>query len=148
MTITRTQAETVLLARCGPMMGRAGMDDSTTDSTNADLNDPLGWAIMQLGGSVTDVTSVADADLATVGSDEEDYILDVAEYRLLENILTNLTLTDLTVGPRSEKLEQLGDRIQKRLASLARRLGGYIGAGAAMIETGIVRRDFAEHFET
>lgn len=142
MTITRVNAEVVLIARCGPMMTAAGMDGSTVDGSNANLNDPLGWAVQQLGGTVSDVTDVADADLATVDSDD---VTDVAEYRLLENILTNLTLVDITAGPRSESLGQLAARIEKRLAVLGDRLKTIIGVGIALLVTGVVENDFAEH---
>jgi hypothetical protein len=129
------------------MMDAAGMA-VTYAGSNADLNDPLGWAVFQLEGSVTDITAVADADLETVASDDERYITDVAELRLLDNILTNLELVDISVGPRSEHYDQLAQRIKGRRDKLRADLESEIGLGAAKLTTGVMRADFAEEVDT
>lgn len=147
MTVTRIQAVTILLARCEPMMEMAGMS-IVSAADNVDLNDPLQWAILELGGTVSDISSVTDADLATVASDDERYIPDVAELRLLDNILSNLTLVDLSEGPHSEKFGQLPARIEQRRDKLAKQLEAVIGLGAASLTTGLIVRDFAEHVDT
>jgi len=146
MTITRTQAAVVLTARCAPMMEMAGMTTVPVGS-NADLNDPLQWSVIELGGTVADIAAVTDADLATVASDDERYILDVAELRLLDNILSNLTLVDLSEGPHAEKFSQLTERLEKRRDRLAEQLEAVIGLGAASLTAGLLVLDFAEHVE-
>ena len=145
MTITRVQAETILVKRCGPMMAAANMDGATVDGSNADLDDPLGWAVRRMGGTVADPVAVTDADLATIVGQSQQHLLDVAEYRLLESILTNLELVDISAGPRSESLGQLGARVEKRLQTLGDRLKASIGLNSAPLETGVIQHDFAEH---
>lgn len=146
MTITRVQAETLLVRRCGPTMTAAGMA-VTIAGSNADLDDPLQWSIIELGGTVADIIAVTDADLATVASDDERYILDVAELRLLDNILSNNILVDTTVGPHSERLDQLAKRLERRRQWLADYLKDAIGLGASSITTGLLVLDFAEHVD-
>jgi hypothetical protein len=148
MTITRAQAETVLTKRCGPMMTAAAMDGTTNNGTNDDLNDPLGWAVVQLGGSVSDITDVTDSDVGSVDVTDERYILDMAEYRLLGNILSNLTLVDIKAGPRSESLSQLATRLEKRVERLEKQLAQEVGFGEATLSTGVIEMDFVEHVET
>ena len=147
MAITRAQAEQLLVSRCGPMMAAADMA-ITYAGANADLNDPIQWSVTELDGTVSDVTAVADADLATVDSDDQRYIADVAELRLLDNILTNLMLVTISTGPRSQSLDQLAARLQVRRDKLEEQLDSVIGLNAAGISTGWIVNDFAENVDT
>ena len=142
MAITRVQAETLLVKRLGPLMTAAAMDGATVDGTNADLNDPLGRAVRRLSGTVADPTSVADADLATVSSENTDALLDLAELRALNSVLGNLTLVDTRVGPREQKYDQLRQAVRARIGRLEQALGDHL---AAELVAGVVEMDFAEH---
>lgn len=122
MALTRVQFETILINRCGKQLTAAGLDGTTVDGANADLNDPLGYAIRQAGGSVADLSSVADADLATFAASDYDKLFDFAEYRTLENISGNLDLVDITEGPHRESLSQLAAQIEKRLTRLGQKI--------------------------
>src|SRR5690242_14586451 len=102
MSLTRANIETILVKRCGPLMTAAGMA-TTVLGSNADLNDPIGYAVRKAGGSVTSFVAVADADIAGVDELGYDQLLDLAELRTLETILGNLDDVDLRVGPRDEK---------------------------------------------
>lgn len=115
MALTRADVESVIVSRVGSLMTQAGLDGTTIDGTNADLNDPIGWAVRQLGYTVADITSVADTDIDDVGAADYDKLLDHAEYRALLNIDGNLTLVDTKVGPRSESLNQLRAGVEKLL---------------------------------
>ena len=118
MTITRANLETLLVKRCGSLMSLVDMA-VTIVGTNTDLNDPLGYALRWGGYSVTDITSVANADIAEVEDADIDMILDVSELRLLQNIQGNYTLVDITNGPESEKFSQTMSVIEKRIAKLS-----------------------------
>lgn len=143
MAITRANAETILVARVGALMTEADLDGTTVDGTNADLNDPIGVALRRLGESVTDISDVADADLSGVAETDYNQLLDLAELRVLESIEGNLTLVDITAGPRSEKLSQLAGFVQNRKQQLTDRIREEYGF--TVIEAGYITMDFVEH---
>lgn len=146
MSLTRANIETILVKRCGPLMTAAGMA-TTVLGSNADLNDPIGYAVRKTGGSVTSFVAVADADIAGVDELGYDQLLDLAELRTLETILGNLDDVDLRVGPRDEKFSQLRTDTEKRMERLQKRIEKEYGIGVS-IEAGVVILDFVEHNES
>ena len=146
MSLTRANIETILVKRCGPLMTAAGMA-TTVLGSNADLNDPIGYAVRKAGGSVTSFVAVADADIAGVDELGYDQLLDLAELRTLETILGNLDDVDLRVGPRDEKFSQLRTDTEKRMERLQKRIEKEYGIGVS-IEAGVVILDFVEHNES
>ena len=146
MTLTRVQAETILVKRAGSLMSEAGLA-VTFAGSNADLNDPIGWAVRQLGLPVANILTVADSDLAAVAADDYDQLLDLAEYRLLQNISGNLGVTDIKVGPREEKLDQLVQAVEKRLARKKAQLQQDYGFGLGTLTAGVISLDFMESME-
>lgn len=134
--MTRAQAEQMLVVRCGPIMSAADM--ATTDTgSNADLNDPIGYGVRKAGGAVASYALVTDADVATATN--LDLMLDWAEYRLLENLLTNLDDVDIEAGPRSEKLSQLAAQVERRVIRLMDKLA------LESANVGVFSLNFAEH---
>ena len=114
MTITRVNAETILIKRCGATLTAVGLDGTTIDGSNTDINDPLWDSLRRLGYTVTNISSVNDADIASVSTDDERAFLDVAELRLLESAYNAaIALVDVSVGPRRESLSQLAANIDK-----------------------------------
>jgi len=144
VAITRANVEVVLCKRLGPLLTAAGMA-TTCVGSNADLNDPIGWAIRQADYTVASIALVADADLVGVASDDYDQVLDLAEYRMLETIQGNLDDVDVQVGPRREALSQLADQVQQKLERLEARIGRLYGVGLASLEAGYLTMNFAEH---
>jgi hypothetical protein len=141
MTLTRAQAETILVRRVGGLLSAAGLA-VTTAGSNADLNDPLAWAIGQAGGTVSDRSAVVDADLVTVSGDDQ--LLDLAELRALETVAGNLATVDVTFGPHSEKLGQLGSRLELLIARKRKQVAADHGVGAPALEAGVVTLAFAQ----
>jgi len=125
-------------------MTKAGMA-VTYAGANADLNDPIGWALRRLAYTVSDITNVTSAEVAAVASDDLDEMLLLAEYRLLESVQTNLDDVDVEVGPRSEKLSQLAAQVEKRLARLLNQLETDYGFGLSALTQGTFTFEFAEH---
>lgn len=142
MALTRAQAEAILVRRVGRLLTAASMDGTTVNGTNADLADPLAWAIGQAGGALASRSAVTDADVATVSDEEQ--LLDLAELRTLESISGNLALVDVTFGPHSEKLGQLGDRVEKLIARKRKQVAADHGVGASALEAGVVTLAFAQ----
>ena len=147
MTLTRANVEVILVKRTENFLAAADMDSTTVNGTNADLNDPIGYAIRICEGTVSDITDVADADVQTVDEDDVDKLLDVAELRVLETFLSQYDKFGLKVGPRSEYQSQLAERLESKVKRMQKRLDTMYGVGAATIEAGVVGLDFAEHNE-
>lgn len=141
MALTRVQAEVILVDRLGPLMSRAGMT-VTFAGSNADLIDPLGWAIRRMGYTVASLGAVTDTDL--LGIAEYDQLLELAEYRTIRNILGNIALVDTKVGPREEKLSQLAPQIRELLKSKWEQLEEEYGVGTPSLEGGVIGLDFME----
>lgn len=125
-------------------MTAAGMS-ITGSGINAVTNDPIGYAIRQCGGSVADITNIVSAEIA--GISDQDKFLDIAELRLLENILGNLDDVDIRLGPRSENLSQLATRLEGRVARLQARIEKLYGFGLGELDAGYFALDFADHNE-
>ena len=139
MSITRAHAEFLTCAGVGPLMVAAGMDGTTVDGTNTDLNGPIGRAVRDLGHSVTTAVLVADADVAQVTDAQTDEFLDRVVLHTLNAVLTNLDDVDLQVGPRSEKLSQLAAQIERRIKRLEASLDAWMSGSS------YISMEFAEH---
>ena len=146
MTVTRANIESILVQRTGALMTFAGYA-VTVAGSNANLNDPIGYALRQVGYSVASIALVVDADLATIDSDDIDQILDIAELRTLENISGNLDDVDITTGPVKENLSQIAANLEKRMARLQEKINYSYGTGVTATTSSIIH-DFAEHNDT
>lgn len=145
MAVTRAQVETILLRRCSTALEKAGLDHLTDNGTNVDLNDPIGYAVRTLGGSVVTITAVDDADLGTVGAATDDALLDLAEYRALETIQNTVAdLVSTSVGPQRQELQQWGAALDARLQRLDRKLERIHAIGRATLSAGVIDLDFME----
>ena len=106
MAFTLVQIETVLVSRTEKALVEADFA-TTVDGSNADLMDPIRFAISQVGLAFpTDPTSLADADISGLTEADFDEFLDYAEYRLLQNIIKNLPEVDVRIGHRQEEFSQ------------------------------------------
>lgn len=143
MAITRANAEAILIGRLGTLMTEAGLDGTTVDGTNADLNDPFASALRSMGYAVADITNVSDVDLSALAEEDYNEFLDRAELRVLETIEGNYVLVDITAGPRSEKLSQLLDHVRARKDQLWEKIKEEHGTVA--LEAGYIEQVFAEH---
>lgn len=112
MAITREQLDTIIIRRIGAMLAQCNMDGTTSDGTNADLVDPLRWALKQSGYSTLSILNVTDTDLEDVPTTSLDLVLDLFELRCLESASTKLTEVDEVAGPREKKFSQLGRRLK------------------------------------
>lgn len=87
MAVTRAITEQVTVSRCAPTMKRAGMDSTTVNGTNADLNDPIATALEGLGLFAANRAQVGDGDLAQMLMASQPKFLDLVEIRTLETCL-------------------------------------------------------------
>lgn len=132
--MNRANAEAILIRRCGTVLDAAGLDGTTVNGSNADLNDPLWYALDRLSYSVADISEVANADITAVVSDDFAPFLDLAELRALETAQSAATaLVDFSVGPRRESLSQFAERLAKTIETKRQQLlkdyGDLFGSG-------------------
>lgn len=143
MTLTRAAIEGELVNRRGAWMVEVGLSNEA-DGVNSDLNSPIGYAVRQVGGSVSSLNYVTDADVATVDSADIDEMLDIAEFRLLRNIYGHYTAVDNSGLPASQSSDQFGQRILKAMQLLKEDIDEKYGAGESELETGSIALDFVQ----
>jgi hypothetical protein len=149
MALTRANVEAILIRRLGGIFEAVGLDGATVDGSNEDLNDPIGWALRQLGKPTADPTAVSDADVAAVGADDYDALFDLAEWRALETAHgAAVDLVDLTTGPRTERLSDIATAIERKAARLREALAARgLGPAVETVTAGVWSLDFAEKSE-
>ena len=146
MSLTRANIEAVLVKRIGNLFDDLGLDGTTTDGTNADLNDPIAYALIELGYGVTDITDVSDTDTAAVSSENYNPLFDLAELRCLLTAYQNaLILVNISVGPRSESLSQKAQQLDKAIQVKRKQLLDDYGIGRGTFTTSTLQLDFARH---
>lgn len=121
MPLTIARLETELLARIAPFLLAVGLDSTTADGTNADLRGPIRRGVLATGITPADL-DVADSDIAAVAGWDLEKLLDVAELRALEVCWGNWSEVDEKAGEESQSLNQLADRLERRIAALAKRI--------------------------
>ena len=142
--LTRANVESILVQRIGGWLANASLPVTIVGS-NAAINDPLGYAIRIAGGTVASYALVADADVATVADADLDKMLDVAELRALENVLSNFALVDAKAGPVEAKSSQFADRLERTIARLRNQLAIRYGIeSSATMTTGVISLNFTE----
>lgn len=146
MTITRANAEVLSIRRVGGLFAGVGLDGTTEDGTNVDLNGPIGWALRQLGETVADPVLVANVDLANLADSDLDEFLDLVELRCLESAFNAATaLVDLAIGPRKESFSQTASRLEARISAKRDQLAADYGTFGSILESDVIQLNFAEH---
>lgn len=141
MAITRAQLEAVLVRRCGKKMLFVGLDATTVDGTNADLNDPIVDSLGSLSTRITpaDQSNVADSDLAAVADSDLDQLRDFAEVRVLETCLGNWDQCDQMADVGNQQwLGKLYDSMEKTVARRRILVSTQYGVGLAALKSGTV----------
>lgn len=143
MSLTRTQVEQMLIRRVGKLFADLELDGVTDSGTNDDLNDAIGYAVRQCGGTVADPTAVVDADLSAIT--ETDKLLDFAELRALKTALTVARrLVTFQTGPRAEDLSDLAKGLAADVAMKQAEISESYGLGVGALEAGVVSLVFME----
>lgn len=146
MTLTRIQVEKELISRASKRMIFVGMDGTTVDGHNANLNNPIATALQLMGITPTNITAIVDADLATV--DNSLKLFDLAEYRLLLNIQGNFDRVDTKVGERSQSFSQFETALDKAIARKEKQLMTDYGIGLGTLTVGSISLNFQQKGES
>lgn len=142
----RSQAEVILISRCGAALVAVSKDGTTVNGSNEDLNGPLWYALDRLGYSVANISLVSDTDIQAVADEDILPFLAIAEIQILENVLNSaFTFVDITIGPRRESLSQFAESLEKTISrkkeDLTRDFGDLWGRG---LEFGIISVESVE----
>jgi hypothetical protein len=125
---TQAEVEVVVRDRLGALLTEAAA--ITGDPNKPNVEQCIGWAVRMLGYPTTSITVVEDSEVGAVTTAKLDALLDLAELRTLESIVTNFTQVNLSTGPVTEALGDLAKRAtelakQKR-ANAALQWGAYL----------------------
>lgn len=138
MSLTREQVESTLFRRLGPSMARADME-TLHDGEGPSFADPIGWALRELEYPNADVTDPTSAEVSAVTDADLDWFLDLAQWRLLDNIIGNLDDSDERLGPSGQWNSQFADQMQEHQAHLEDRLRARYGWGPPTLVAGTIR---------
>lgn len=143
MALNRNDVESILIGRLGSLMTEVGQDGVSLNNT--DLNDALGYAVRQIGGTVSDPGLVTNADVGTIADTDTDKLFDYAEFRQMESILTAARrLVSISVGPRSEQFGQIASGLGADIDRKRSYLEKEYGLGVTTLEGGVISLRFAE----
>ena len=107
--------------RCGALLVEARA--ATGDPTKPSVYQCSGWGLRMLGYATASILVPNNGEVVAVVDAKVDALLDLAELRTLESILTNLNGVDLTTGPVSEDFSDLPDRIAKMIPEKRKAIG-------------------------
>lgn len=139
MALTRAQVETVLVSRCKKRMEFVGFA-ITANGNNTDLNDPICNALQLMGIKPANIASAADSDLTTVT--EVTKLCDLAELRLLENILGNSDKVTLQAASGTEHFSNFNDALEKIIDRKQKQIQKQYGIGAGSLTVGKINLGF------
>jgi hypothetical protein len=128
------QVRIVANRRAGPWAGLGDVDDAAFN------------ALVLLGFSPADPTSVQDSDLLPITTpDVVPALLDVIEWRMLDSICNNATEADLRRVGVCEDPERARALLRARADATFERVRRAYGVGLPTLGTGLVDLDFQEH---
>jgi hypothetical protein len=83
--------------------------------------------------------TVTDADLANLPNSQFFLLCDLADYRLLKNLLTNFAQPDQTSGNTKVNLNRMLERFHKQMLELEKQYAAYLGTNKARLSPGSIR---------
>lgn len=146
MAATRIEIDTLLVQRLSGLLTEVGFSVQI-DGANADLIDPLGAALRELGYAQASIAAVTDADLAAVPADDYNRLLDLAEARVLESAFAQIVKVDERAGPLALHYSQLADRLERRLARKWEQIQSQHGLYTPSPVAGVITLQIAQHDE-
>ena len=144
MSLTRANAEFMIVAELSGLLEAAGIPITYVGS-NVHLNGPICKAIRYLGCPVGSVVLITDADVAQVTEAQTTEFIDLLVLFTMETLMGWLVDTDITVGPRSEKLSQLSNQVERKIKVLRDRMGSIYGYGLPAIVPSVITLSLADH---
>jgi hypothetical protein len=136
--ITRLVVETELVDRDSALLLLCGKS-TTADGNNRHCTGAIGFALQCLGITPAIPGVVSDADLALVPASKYFLLCDLAEYRLIKNLINSFAQPDQTTGNTKIHLNSMTDRFRKQLNDLEKQYGAYLGLDRSILSAGSIR---------
>jgi hypothetical protein len=137
-TITRLVVEAKLIDRNSALLQLCSKS-TMADGNNRFLEDSIGEALNLLGVRQAIPGVVSDDDLARLDPGKFYVLLDLAKYRLIQNLLANFAQPDQTSGNTKVNLNRMMERFHKQSLELEKQYAAYLSRGKAMLSPGSIR---------
>jgi hypothetical protein len=137
-TITRLPVEMELIDRDSALLLLCGKS-TIADGSNRFLGGAIGFSLSKLGVTPAIPGTVTDADLANLPNSQFFLLCDLADYRLLKNLLTNFAQPDQTSGNTKVNLNRMLERFHKQMLELEKQYAAYLGTNKARLSPGSIR---------
>jgi hypothetical protein len=137
-TITRLVVEVELIDRDAALLLLCGKS-TIADGQNRFLTGALGFAATALGVIPAIPGVVSDADLAKVPNSRFFLLCDLAEYRLLKNLLSNFAQPDRSAGSTKTSLNAMVERYRQQMKDHEAQYASYLGKYRSVLTAGSIR---------
>lgn len=136
--ITRLVVETELIDRDAALILLCGKS-VTADGNNRFLTGSIGFALQLLGITPAIPGAVSDSDLALVAPSQFYLLCDLAEYRLLKNLLANFAQPDRSAGSTKTSLNAMIERYRMQMLDHEKQYASFLGRYRSVLSTGSIR---------
>jgi hypothetical protein len=137
-TITRLVVEAELIDRDSALLLLCGKS-TIADGANRFLTGPLGFSCQCLGVTPEIPGVVSDADLAKVPNSQFFLLCELADYRLLKNLLNNFAQPDRSAGSTKTSLNAMIERYRMQMKDLETQYASYLRKYKATLSPGSIR---------
>jgi hypothetical protein len=137
-TITRLPVEMELIDRDSALLLLCGKS-TIADGQNRFLSGSIGFALSLLGVQPTIPGVISDGDLANLNPGKFYILCDLAEYRLLKNLLNGFAQPDQTSGNTKVNINRMIERFHKQMLELEKQYAAYLGTNRARLSPGSIR---------
>lgn len=136
--ITRLVVEVELIDRDAALLLLCGKS-VMADGANRFLTGSLGFALQALGVIPALPGVVSDDDLARVPASQFYILCDLAEYRLLKNLLSSFAQPDQTTGNTKIHLNTMKETFRQQMLDLEKQYASYLGQYRSVLSSGSIR---------
>jgi hypothetical protein len=137
-TITRLPVEMELIDRDSALLLLCGKS-TIADGQNRFLTGSIGFSLDKLGVTPEIPGVVSDTDLAKLPNSKFFLLCEIADYRLLKNLLNNFAQPDRSAGSTKTSLNAMIDRFRMQMLNLEKQYAAYLGNDRATLGTGSIR---------
>jgi hypothetical protein len=137
-TITRLPVEMELIDRDSALLLLCGKS-TIADGQNRFLNGSIGFSLSKLGVIPAIPGVVSDDDLAKIPNSQFYLLCDLAEYRLIKNLLSNFAQPDRSAGSTKTSLNAMIERYRQQMLDMERQYAAYLGTHRATLTAGSIR---------
>jgi hypothetical protein len=118
MSLTLPDVEAVVVRDLASWLGFVGLDSTTVDGTNPSLKTPEISALAALGIFTESPITPTQGELDQVEAEDSNLFIILMKIYTLDQILFASTMSDWSMGGRSESSSQFADRVERMKTAL------------------------------